>query len=276
MLRRVVAHCVKHGVGQIGLKAQNVRAGPRLRKDPPCASRNACRPSKSRPRPPGVHHDPRRCRRPGGNVSAIFAVLPAGSSAHSPTPVAVSIRTTPPCRTPRSRSRDHDLAGLDHGQGMRCAPHLRPSPTRRPTGGQTGATAEPMERPRPPTLSASALIPSSSTSIDVCGSARNRSTPSNLMPSTSAACGHVQHLVEAQSAVLLRPFRQAPATWRCAVLGKRSRPLSSSRCCTLDCRHGPGSRLQKQSFSDVRPSETSFRDAGCRGLCWPAILASGG
>jgi hypothetical protein len=56
-----------------------------------------------------------------------------------------------------------------------------------PTGGQTGATIEPMARFLEPTVSASFFRSSSLASMLVCGSARNRSMPSNFTPSTSAA-----------------------------------------------------------------------------------------
>ena len=56
-----------------------------------------------------------------------------------------------------------------------------------PVGGQTGATTEPITRLRWRALSASAFSSSSEASMLTCGSNRNRSKPSNLTPSTSAA-----------------------------------------------------------------------------------------
>src|SRR5262249_49530546 len=55
-----------------------------------------------------------------------------------------------------------------------------------PVGGHTGATTDPTTKPFAAILSANCLIPPSSISMLVCGSKRNRSTPSKRMPSTSA------------------------------------------------------------------------------------------
>jgi len=54
-------------------------------------------------------------------------------------------------------------------------------------GGQIGATTEPIVSPLAFTLSASAFKSSSGASMSTCGAKRNRSTPSNFTPSTSAA-----------------------------------------------------------------------------------------
>jgi hypothetical protein len=56
-----------------------------------------------------------------------------------------------------------------------------------PVGGQTGPTTEPISRPRDRTRSASAFIASALASMSTWGANRNRSTPSNFTPSTSAA-----------------------------------------------------------------------------------------
>jgi hypothetical protein len=56
-----------------------------------------------------------------------------------------------------------------------------------PVGGQTGATTEPITRFRFSAFSASAFKSSSEASMLTWGSNKNRSKPSNLMPSTSAA-----------------------------------------------------------------------------------------
>src|SRR5262245_55265111 len=56
-----------------------------------------------------------------------------------------------------------------------------------PVGGHTGATTDPTTNPLERTFSASRWIPLSSMSMLMWGSYRKMSTPSNLMPSTSAA-----------------------------------------------------------------------------------------
>src|SRR5262245_57526474 len=55
-----------------------------------------------------------------------------------------------------------------------------------PVGGHTGATSDPTARPFDPILSASAFRSLSLASMLTCGSKRNRSTPSNFVPSTFA------------------------------------------------------------------------------------------
>ncbi len=147
----------------------------------------AFRPSRFRLPPRDVRRNSPATSAASRNVAAIFFVLPTGSAAQSPGPQAESIRTTPYFRTPRS------FSFCAMAQAFRTCPTnaLRsasvPMADPPPVGGHTGATIDPINRPRFATESRSFLRSSSVESISVCGSDRNKSTPSNLTPSTSAA-----------------------------------------------------------------------------------------
>src|SRR5947209_10088761 len=96
------------------------------------------------------------------------------------------MRTTPYGRTPSSRSllatRQPFLTCSTNCFRSASEPIAEPPPV----GGQTGATTEPITSLRERTLSASFLRSSSDESMSTCGANRNRSTPSNLTPSTCA------------------------------------------------------------------------------------------
>ena len=120
------------------------------------------------------------------NVSAIFFVLPAGSLAHSAGLAAESMRMTPYLRMPVAFSffaiSQAFRTCVTNALRSSSLPMAEPPPV----GGHTGATSEPTTRWRRPMLSASFLMSSSVESMLTCGSKRNRSTPSNLTPLTSA------------------------------------------------------------------------------------------
>ena len=112
-----------------------------------CASRCACRPSRSRLPRPAVRRSSSATSAAFRNVSAIFFVLPAGSFAQSAGLAAESMRITPYLRMPRSRSFLPISAGLAHLRHERLrVPRRCPSRSRRPSGGHTGATSEPTTR----------------------------------------------------------------------------------------------------------------------------------
>src|SRR5271168_3355184 len=121
------------------------------------------------------------------NVSAMRLVFPDGSLAHSAGLHAESMRTTPYLRMPSSRSC------FAMAQAFRtCSVNFRlsswdPMAEPPPVVGQTGATSDPTTNPLLPMFSASSFKSSAEASISVCGLERNRSTPSNLIPSTPAA-----------------------------------------------------------------------------------------
>ena len=121
------------------------------------------------------------------NVCAIRLVFSSGSFAHSSTPVAESIRITPYSLIFRSRS----LRPMRHAfltwvrKPVRCVSSPMAEPP--PVPPQTGATSEPAFRFFDANFPASAWRSSSDESMSVCGSDRNRSTPSNPTPSTRAA-----------------------------------------------------------------------------------------
>ena len=95
IVRRVVAHREEQRVRHVGLEPDASSGGRPPRAARRCASRCACRPSRSLLRPPAARRSPRRCPHACRNVSAIFFVLPAGSVAQSAGPAAESIRTMP-------------------------------------------------------------------------------------------------------------------------------------------------------------------------------------
>ncbi len=112
-------------------------------------------------------------------VCAIFLVFPSGSVAQSLGLAAESIRTIPYCRIFRSRSfRPIRQAFLT------CVRNAARSASLPTAGGQTGATSDPARNFFEARLSASLAKSSSEESMSVCGSERNRSTPSNRTPST--------------------------------------------------------------------------------------------
>src|SRR3954466_2365248 len=120
------------------------------------------------------------------NVSAIFLVLPAGSFAHSDGLAAESIRTTPYLRMPRSFS----FLAIAHALRTWVTKFLRssslPIADPPPVGGHTGATRDPTASPLLRILSARRFRSSSVESMLTCGSNRNRSTPSNVVPCDEA------------------------------------------------------------------------------------------
>ncbi len=111
---------------------------------------------------------------------------PCGSFAQSATPQAESMRTTPCGRMPSSRSFAAIRQALRTWPTNFARSSALPMAEPPPVGGHTGATSEPTTKPFARILSASALMSSSLLSMETCGSNRNRSTPSNLTPLTSA------------------------------------------------------------------------------------------
>ena len=80
--------------------------------------------------------------------------------------------------------------------GTSCARPRCPSPSRRRSAARPARPASRRPGPSRAILSASRFRSSSVESMLTCGSNRNRSTPSNLTPSTSAVGGQVEHRVE--------------------------------------------------------------------------------
>jgi hypothetical protein len=121
-------------------------------------------------------------------VSTMRAVLAFGFSRHFCTPnSAESTRMTPYWRTPcllRSLAMRQAFSIARRNFCCCSSVPIAESPTVPP---QTGATSEPTFRPLEAMRSAICLRLSSEMSGSVCGWNRNRSTPSNLWPSTLAA-----------------------------------------------------------------------------------------
>ena len=113
-------------------------------------------------------------------------VFSFGFFSQSVTLHAESIRTTPCGRIPSARNfcamRQAFSTWTTNFFRSSASPMAEPPPV----GGQTGATTEPMTNPLAQILSASFFKPFSSMSMLTWGSKRNRSTPSNLTPLTSA------------------------------------------------------------------------------------------
>ncbi len=151
--------------------------------------------------PPTVHAAPANLSF-GGQPLAVVLGDVAGLAERVGDPLAVAHRVsrTRLPRTRPSRSARRRWAGCPARRSrsaMRqplrtCVEELRPvfgvpiaEPP--PVGGQTGATTVPITSFRARALSASRLMSSSVASMSTCGAKRNRSKPSNLTPSTSAA-----------------------------------------------------------------------------------------
>ena len=157
MLGRVVAHRVEQRVRHVGLEAERFRPADHLQKLHHVL--------------PAVHAAPADFALGGealamllGDVAGFaeglgdrLLVLGRDSSAQSWTPVAESMRTTPVCRMPMSRSwramRQAFSTIVRNCLRSSADPMAEPPPT----GGQTGATTEPTASPKPAILSAKPL-----------------------------------------------------------------------------------------------------------------------
>ena len=95
ILRRVVAHREEQRVRHVGLEADGLRAGRPSRAARPCASRCACRPSRSPLRRRAARRSPRRCRRPAGRSRRSSSCCRRDPSPSPPDCAAESMRTTP-------------------------------------------------------------------------------------------------------------------------------------------------------------------------------------
>ncbi len=163
-------------------------------------------------------------------------VLAAGSAAHASTPVAESIRTTPPGRTPRPRSCEAIRQAFSTMPVKRARSSALPIADPPPTGGHTGATTEPTSRFLERILSASRLMSSVPDSMLVWGSARKRSTPSNFTPSIAAAA--VKSSIVSRSIAGSAPGLPLPTRPHMALcnfgkllrLGIRSLPGAAGSC----------------------------------------------
>ena len=153
-------------------------------------------------------------------VSAIRFVFAAGSLAHSAGLAAESMRTMPYGRIADSRSL------LPMRQAFRTCARKRPRSSssahgraaagRRPHGRDQRAGPR---RPLEAILSARRARSSSVESISVCGSNRNKSTPSNFTPSTAAAAVRFEHGVEVDGRLRVRPFADQPGPHGVVELG---------------------------------------------------------
>src|SRR5579864_1253545 len=85
----------------------------------------------------------------------------------------------------------------------------------------TGATNDPTTNPRRETLSASFAISPDVESISVCGDARNKSTPLNLIPSTSAACVRSSIVSRSMGGSESGPLPTSPGHMALCSLGNR-------------------------------------------------------
>ena len=184
-------------------------------------------------------------------VSAIVRVLPGGSLAQSSTLAAESIRTTPPLRMPSSRSCRAMPQALRTMSTKRWRSVSLPIAEPPPTGGHTGATTEPTSRFFAAILSASLLISSFEESMLVCGSARKRSTPSNLMPPTSVAAVRSSISSRPIGGSEAGPLPTRPGHIALCSFGKLLRPstVSSSHS---QCHPSSRPRASAESFSDRR------------------------
>ena len=165
VVRRVVAHREEQRVRHVGLEADGLRAVRPARAARRCASRSACRPSRSRLRRRAARRRPRRRRRPRGTFRRSSSCC-----RRDPWP---SPPGWPPSRCGRRRTCGCRVAFsvCAIAQALRtCVTNVLrssslPMAEPPPVGGQTGATSEPTTRWRRPMLSAS-FLRSSSRRID--------------------------------------------------------------------------------------------------------------
>ena len=169
-------------------------------------------------------------------VSAISSVFAVGSLAQSATLAAESIRTTPPWPMPISRSLPGNAAGLAHHVDKRCAlrlaPHGRAAADRRPDWRHDRADFQVRAR----NLVGQPLQISSVGRVDaVCADRQGKSTPSNLLPSTSAAAVRSSIVSRPIGGSESGPLPTRPGHIALCSCGKLLRPStmssSHSQCC---------------------------------------------
>ena len=214
---RVVAEREEHGVRHVGLKAEGLGAVHHFQQFHHAASSCACRPSRFRLR--------RRAARRSSSAIVAGLAESLGDASWCCRPDlwptrrdwhAESMRTMPYWRMPRSRSFWPMRAGFAHlreeASALVLVAHGRAAAGGRPDGRHQRSGAQVLCAA---SLSARRFRSSSVESMSVCGSERNRSTPSNRTPSTSAGGGQIEHGVEIDGRLGVRTLcRPGRATWR--------------------------------------------------------------
>ncbi len=137
-------------------------------------------------------------------------------------------------------------------------------------GGQTGATSEPTTSWRLAMLSARRFRSSSVESMLVCGEDKNKSTPSNRMPSTSACRRQVQHGFQVDER-----FR----VWSLAYEPRPHRVVDCRVLVLICCAHDPSAYFRHSGCASGLPgpkcfSRTSGSDALGFSMRTPSLATS--
>ena len=224
---RVPARCSRAGrdsVWAMSAWKPRSRACRPLRAGRPCRFQLVhAAPSRSRLRRPAARRGPRRPSPASRNVSAIFLRVAFGivrTSAPGPSAESMRIDAVLAHAMLVEASRRCGKPFRPPATKLLAVARRRPSPSRRPCRGQTGATSEPTAKPVARDLVGHAACRSSSlASGSVCGWNRNRSTPSNFSPLTSAAAVRSSIVSRLDRRLGRSPAlcRRGRATWRCAV-----------------------------------------------------------